>query len=116
MPGAPAAASPDPAKQAPLPLDPLTVGGLLDQGYGAQEATTGTKTSTPLIEVPSSVNVINRQQLDAQQILTLPEALQWVPGVWDENSRSGFERFRSEASSGEIPSSWTASGPIRGSG
>jgi iron complex outermembrane receptor protein len=58
-----------------------------------QDAATGTKTDTPLIEVPSTVNVLNRQQLDAQQLLTLPEALQWVPGVFDQNSRSGFDRF-----------------------
>jgi hypothetical protein len=32
---------------------------------------------TPLVEVPSTVNVINRQQLDSQQLLTLPEALNW---------------------------------------
>ena len=31
--------------------------------------------------------------MDAQQLLTLPEALRWVPGVFDQNSRSGFERF-----------------------
>ena len=77
----------------PVSLDPVTLRGLLDQGYGVQDAATGTKTDTPLIEVPSTVNVLNRQQLDAQQLLTLPEALQWVPGVFDQNSRSGFDRF-----------------------
>jgi len=39
------------------------------------------------------MNAANRQQLDSQQLLTLPEALNWVPGVFDQNSRSGFDRF-----------------------
>ncbi len=85
--------SPEPASEGPLWLDALTVRGLLDQGFVVQDGSTGTKTDTPLIEVPSSVNVINRQQLDSQRLLTVPEALQWVPGVFDQNSRSGFERF-----------------------
>ena len=98
VPGPPAsgtspAAPATPAPQTPVPLDPLTVGGLLDQGFGVRESAAGTKTETPLLEVPSTVNVLNRQQLDSQQLLTLPEALNWVPGVFDQNSRSGFDRF-----------------------
>lgn len=89
----PVTPSPDTPAKGPFSLDALTVRGLLDQGFGVQEAATGTKTDTPLIEVPSTVNVINRQHLDSQQLLTLPEALQWVPGVFDQNSRSGFDRF-----------------------
>ena len=91
--GKPATPAPDSGPKNPVSLDPVTVRGLLDQGYGVQDAATGTKTDTPLIEVPSTVNVLNRHQLDAQQLLTLPEALQWVPGVFDQNSRSGFDRF-----------------------
>jgi iron complex outermembrane receptor protein len=92
------------------------VRGLLDQDFGVQESSAGTKTDTPLIEVPSSVNVINRQQLDSQQLLTLPEALRWVPGVFDQNSRSGFERFTIRGFFAGTRPSWTASGSTRGSG
>jgi hypothetical protein len=58
-----------------------------------QDTTTGTKTDTPRIEIPQAITVINRQQLDNQQILTFPEALRWVPGVSDEDSRGGFDTF-----------------------
>jgi len=77
----------------PVELPELRVPGLLESGYVVREATTATKSDTPLLETPATVNVINRRQLDDQQLLNLPEALQWVPGVSDESSRGGFERF-----------------------
>jgi catecholate siderophore receptor len=42
---------------------------------------TATKTQTPLIDVPQAVSVISREQLDDQAILTLGDALRFVPGV-----------------------------------
>jgi iron complex outermembrane receptor protein len=54
------------------------------EGYVVQDATSGTKTDTPLMEIPQAITVINRQQLDDQQVLTVPEALRWVSGVSDE--------------------------------
>jgi iron complex outermembrane recepter protein len=77
----------------PVELPELRVPGILDQGYVTRDATTGTKTDTPLIETPATVTVIPRKQLDDQRLLTLTEALSWVPGFADESSRGSFDRF-----------------------
>jgi iron complex outermembrane receptor protein len=87
------AQQPSTAREPAVELPELRVPGILDQGYVVRDATTGTKSDTPLLETPATVNVIPRKQLDDQRLLTLPEALGWVPGFGDESSRGGFERF-----------------------
>lgn len=63
----------------------LTVtGGLNASSTVAQQTTSGTKTDTPLLEVPQSVSVITRQQLDRQNVQSVTEALRYVPGVKTE--------------------------------
>lgn len=55
-------------------------------GYIARRTATGTKTDTPLIEVPQSVSVIGRQELDNFGSLGgTAEALRYTPGVVTEN-------------------------------
>lgn len=49
-----------------------------------QQTTSATKTDTPLLEVPQSVSVITRQQLDRQNVQSVTEALRYVPGVKTE--------------------------------
>lgn len=49
--------------------------------YVATEATTALKTNTSLLETPQTVNVIPRQILDDQAVITLREALRNVGGV-----------------------------------
>ncbi|WP_034935744.1 TonB-dependent siderophore receptor [Erwinia mallotivora] len=49
-----------------------------------QQTLSATKTDTPLIDVPQSVSVITRQQLDRQNVQTVTEALRYVPGVKTE--------------------------------
>lgn len=49
-----------------------------------QQTLSATKTDTPLIEVPQSVSVITRQQLDRQNVQSVTEALRYVPGVKTE--------------------------------
>lgn len=62
-----------------LPTDILVVG--QRDGYATDDGSTGTKTPTPLIDVPQSIAVITRDQLDDQAITQLSEALRYVPGV-----------------------------------
>ena len=50
-------------------------------GYDLDKTPTATKTQTPLVDVPQSVSVISREQLDDQAIVTLGDALRFVPGV-----------------------------------
>ncbi len=64
----------------------MAVGTLSDavtvQGTGAPTRTiTGTRTDTPLIEVPQAVSVITAEQIDAQAAQTLEEVVRYTAGV-----------------------------------
>lgn len=50
-------------------------------GYDLESTPTGTKTDTALVDVPQSIAVVSREQLDDQGMLSLGEALRYVPGV-----------------------------------
>lgn len=50
-------------------------------GYVARRSVTGTKTDTPLVEVPQSISVLGREELEARGAQTVMEALRYVPGV-----------------------------------
>jgi catecholate siderophore receptor len=51
------------------------------EGYAATDTATATKTDTPLIDVPQTVNVITREQLDDQAMHSIGEVLRYVPGI-----------------------------------
>ena len=50
-------------------------------GYVASNSVTATKTDTPLLDVPQTVNVVTREQLDDQSHHSLAEVLRYVPGT-----------------------------------
>ena len=50
-------------------------------GYAIHDGSTATKTPTALIDVPQSVTVVTRQQLDDLAVQQLGDALRYVPGV-----------------------------------
>lgn len=50
-------------------------------GYDIEKTPTGTKTDTPLVDVPQTISVISREQLDDQGVASLGDALRYVPGV-----------------------------------
>jgi iron complex outermembrane recepter protein len=54
------------------------------QGFVATRSATGTKTDTPLREVPQSISVIPRDQMAAQGVSTLNDALRYTAGVNSE--------------------------------
>lgn len=54
------------------------------QGLIASEASTGTKTGTPLVETPQSISVVPRATIDQRQAQTLGEALRYSSGVRTE--------------------------------
>ena len=45
------------------------------------DSNAGSKTNSPLIEVPQSISIVNQQELDARQVITMNEALRYTPGV-----------------------------------
>ena len=49
--------------------------------YAVEDGSTGTKTPTPLIDVPQAVSFITEDQLEDQAIHQLNDALRYVPGI-----------------------------------
>lgn len=56
-----------------------------DTGYVATDSSAGTKTNTPILEIPQSVSVVTRDQMNDQQPQSLNEALRYSPGVVPES-------------------------------
>lgn len=54
-------------------------------GYVAKHSITGTKTDTPIVEIPQSISVVTRDELDARGVQGMTEALRYVPGVVVDN-------------------------------
>lgn len=55
--------------------------GPLKNGYVATQTTTGSKSDTPLREIPQSVSVVGAEQIRDQGAKNWQEALRYVPGV-----------------------------------
>ena len=67
----------------------IVVTGDEDPGYAEPNATTATRTETPLIKIPQSIQVISEAVLDDQQVIRLSDALRNVPGVAPGNNFGG---------------------------
>ncbi|WP_305304945.1 TonB-dependent siderophore receptor [Brevundimonas sp.] len=68
------------AQDRPASLETITVTGQT-RGYIAIDSVTATKTDTPLIDVPQSITVVTREQLDDQALHSLGDVLRYVPGT-----------------------------------
>jgi len=51
------------------------------QGYVAENSITATKTDTPLIDVPQTINVVTREQIEDQAHRSIADVLRYVPGT-----------------------------------
>ncbi len=52
------------------------------KGYVAKQSTTGSKTDTPLKDIPQAVSVVGRQELNDRGVVNkIDEALRYTPGV-----------------------------------
>ncbi len=65
------------------------------RGYVATRSAGGTKTDTPLIETPQSISVITRDQMDAQAVQSVSQALNYTAGVVAQprGSVNGYYEF-----------------------
>ncbi|MEA2978510.1 MAG: catecholate siderophore receptor [Alphaproteobacteria bacterium] len=75
-------AAPAAAPAAPPPAAPVIVtnaGG--DVGYHANSTSTATKTNTPLRDIPQSITVITKQQVQDIGAQRIEDAVRYVPGV-----------------------------------
>ena len=68
------------AQESVAELSPVLVTGQA-RGYIAIDSVTATKTDTPLLDVPQTVNVVTREQMDDQALHSLGDTLRYVPGV-----------------------------------
>lgn len=57
-----------------------------DDGYLAPDSTTGTRTDTPIFEVPQAIQVIPERVLDDQQVIRLNDALRNTPNAQQSNT------------------------------
>lgn len=72
--------------------------------YRAPLITSGTKTLTPLRDVPQSITVVTREQIKDQQMLSISDVVRYVPGVvahQGENNRDQII-FRGNSSSADF--------------
>ncbi len=72
----------------PVQLQEITV--QASRGYVARDASTGTKSDTPIMETPLSIQVVSQQVLQDQKATTLEHALTNVSGV-KSNSNFGLQ-------------------------
>ncbi|MDZ7954625.1 TonB-dependent siderophore receptor [Nostoc sp. DedQUE09] len=77
----------EPAAQQDEPIE-LVVTGEQD-GYRVQDATTATKTDTPLRDIPQSIQVVPREVLEDRNARSLAEAVETVSGVVDGADYNG---------------------------
>ena len=59
----------------------ITVTAPRDSGYLGVNSSASTRTDTPLLDVPQTVNVLTRDRLDDQALLSIADALRYVPGA-----------------------------------
>lgn len=53
----------------------------VSEGYVATNSVTATKTDTPLLDIPQTINVVTREQLEDQAHHSLADVLRYVPGT-----------------------------------
>lgn len=80
-----------------ITLGPVRVGGTITQqdptgpgvGYVATNTMSGTKTDTPITEIPNSIYVVTKQLMQDQQPQNVQQALRYTPGVYAETYGTG---------------------------
>lgn len=94
VPTASTAQTPQPQSPTTPPAEPeelpeILVTGRQEDGYNIPEATTATRTNTPIRDVPQSIQVVPQQVLEDRQVTRLEEALRNVSGVFSGNNFGG---------------------------
>lgn len=79
-------------------LAPVTLAGETASGpagFVPRRSASATRTDTPLIETPQTVNVIGREQMAQQGATTVSQALRYTPGVVTGTAGGQADRFDS---------------------
>jgi iron complex outermembrane receptor protein len=71
-----------------IELDTIDVAATADgtSGYVATRSDAGTKTDTPIIEVPQSISVVTAEQITAQAAQSINATLRYTPGISSEQN------------------------------
>lgn len=86
---APATPQAPPSPEAPpASTGASTPPGVVD-GYVAKASTVGTKTATPLNEIPQSITTVTRQQLEDRKPYSIEDVMGYVPGA--RTNGAGFD-------------------------
>ncbi|MBZ9783490.1 TonB-dependent siderophore receptor [Pseudomonas sp. REP124] len=68
------------------------------EGYVAKRTAAGTKTDTALVEVPRSISVVTREQMDDRNVQSLDDAVRYMPGItassYGSDTRADWIRVR----------------------
>ncbi|POF40152.1 TonB-dependent siderophore receptor [Pseudomonas laurylsulfativorans] len=68
------------------------------QGYLAKRTAAGTKTDTALVEVPRSISIATREQMDDRGVHSLDDAVRYMPGItassYGSDTRADWLRVR----------------------
>ncbi|AJX32377.1 TonB-dependent siderophore receptor [Burkholderia oklahomensis] len=61
-------------------------------GLVARRSTTGTKTDTPIVEIPQTINVVTAQQIEATGATDINQAFRYIPGfsTYGSDNRSDW--------------------------
>ncbi|MFD2366770.1 TonB-dependent receptor [Pseudoduganella sp. GCM10020061] len=75
-----------PAGAAPLAFaddvpQEVRIVGTAEGTYGVKATTTATRTDTPLLDTPQSVTVITKELIEDQAMLSISDAIRYVPGI-----------------------------------
>jgi iron complex outermembrane receptor protein len=82
-PSEPVEAAPNDAQQPETALGPV-------KGLVATRSATGSKTDTPIVEIPRTVNVVTQDQITEQQPQSVRQALGYTPGVQSQTGASSI--------------------------
>lgn len=78
----------DAAQSAPPERSEATATGPV-KGYVAERTVTGSKTDTPILEIPQAISVVPSDQIRDQGAETISEALRYTPGVVVQRDGAG---------------------------
>ncbi|MDQ0045309.1 TonB-dependent siderophore receptor [Variovorax boronicumulans] len=81
------------------------------QGYVARRSLTATKTDTPILEVPQSISIIGREEMEARGAQDIMEVIRYSPGLvtgtygpdnrgWEDINLRGFPTYYSNYQNG----------------
>lgn len=74
------------------------------KSYKISRSLTATKTDTPLVDVPQSVNVVSVKQIEDQAANSIGDAIRYVPGVFSSQGEGNRETlvFRGNSTTGDF--------------